>query len=243
MKLLCRLVILMVACCGAPLHAHDLLLLPASNGKKFELRIRFGHPGEWELAEIHRLYSLTAYAPGADGISWLETAFAPDGVDLLAKRDLASMPRPGTWVITGSYDNGFWVHVNDKTIFNTDKKEYPFAKTSGHYLKYAKALFVQGNASADYKRRVGCRLELVPLSDPFALKTGQSLAVQAFYEGKPLVGVGLEIGDGKTKMKEEDIPRYKTNADGVAQVPITHGGLEVIAVDYRWTPSFRPRSA
>ncbi|MGP8201091.1 MAG: hypothetical protein ACLQU4_16495 [Limisphaerales bacterium] len=53
------------------------------------------------------------------------------------------------------------------------------------------------------------------------------MPVQALYEGKPLAGVGLEIGDGKTKMKEEDIPRYQTNEQGIAQVPITHGGLEV----------------
>ena len=56
------------------------------------------------------------------------------------------------------------------------------------------------------------------------------------YEGKPIVGIGVEIGDGKTQMNEEDIPRYKTDSQGVAHLPISHGGLQLIAVDYRTPP-------
>jgi nickel transport protein len=239
MKLFSTIVTL-VAGVALSVRAHDLVLIPAGNGHELNLRIKFGHAQEWEPPEIHRLYYLSAFPPQTNGgeISWL-SGLAVDGVDLLAKAGSSSPAPSGTWVIAGSYDNGFWVHADGGILFNTDNMEYPSATNSGHYIKYAKALIFHGSLSADYKRVIGSRVELVPVSDPFSIKVGQFLPIQALYEGKPLVGVGLEIGDGKTKIKEEDIPRYKTNAQGIAQVPITHGGVEVIAVDYK-TPSRTP---
>jgi uncharacterized GH25 family protein len=80
---------------------------------------------------------------------------------------------------------------------------------------------------------------LIPQSDPATVHKGELLAVKVIYEGKPLVGIGVEIGDGKTKMKEEDIPRYKTDAAGIVSVPVSHDGLQIVAVDYV-TPSRTP---
>ena len=229
---------------GCTLHsaAHDLVLWPRDDGRELALRIKFGHPQEWESPDFHRLYHLDAYAPGhAGGISWLKD-LTPDDGDLVTKRDPAWPDVKGTWVITGSYDNGFWVELPDKTYFNTVTQELPSGTHGAHYLKYAKALLAIGSPSQDYQRVIGYRLELVPMVDPFTLKIGDKLPVKALYDGKPMVGVGLEIGDGKTKMKEEDIPRYKTNAEGIAELPITHGGFEAIAVDYK-TPSRTPDAA
>jgi hypothetical protein len=65
----------------------------------------------------------------------------------------------------------------------------------------------------NFNQVVGQELEIIPQNNPFKLK--------------PLAGVGAEIGDGKTKMKEEDIPRYQTDHDGIAELPIRPRGLAI----------------
>jgi len=55
------------------------------------------------------------------------------------------------------------------------------------------------------------------------------------------VGAGVEIGKGSTPMKEEDLKRPKTDAAGVVRLPIDHGGLQLIAVDYA-TPARNPEA-
>lgn len=44
-------------------------------------------------------------------------------------------------------------------------------------------------------------------------------------------------------MKEEDIPQFKSDGDGVAAIPIVKAGPVVLAVDYRVTPSGTPEIA
>ncbi|HEY0789965.1 MAG TPA: DUF4198 domain-containing protein [Chthoniobacterales bacterium] len=51
------------------------------------------------------------------------------------------------------------------------------------------------------------QLEIIPQSNPFKVKPGDKLAVNVVFGGAPLAGAGVEIGDGKTKMTEADIPR------------------------------------
>ena len=61
--------------------AHDLVLLPSG---KDELLIRFGHPGEYEPADLPRLFTLDAYARGKDkAVSLLEVKPVKMGVDWL----------------------------------------------------------------------------------------------------------------------------------------------------------------
>ena len=105
---------------------------------------------------------------------------------------------------------------------------------AGYFFKFGNGLFPAGKD--DYKRIVGHRLEIVPQADPFAAKPGDKLPVRVLWEGKPLADAGVEIGDGMTKMKEEDIPRYKTDGHGIAQVPVAKAGLHIIAIDYKTGP-------
>jgi hypothetical protein len=64
--------------------AHDLVLLPSG---KNDLLIRFGHPGEYEPADLPRLVKLDAYAGGEDKpVSLLEIKPVETGVDWLEER-------------------------------------------------------------------------------------------------------------------------------------------------------------
>ncbi len=204
--------------------AHDLVLLLRSPG---ELVIKFGHPGEYEPADLHKLLELNAYPVGSEKpVSLL--AEKPQHDD--ANWKLTALGGKPVGMVTGQYDNGYWVGISEDTYYNTSKLYLPEGKHSGEFFKFGKGLSpAVGN---DYKRHVGQRLEIVPQSDPFSAKPGDKLAVQILWRGKPLPGAKVEIGDGKTKMREEDIPRYKSNAEEIAELPISEAGLHIIAIDY-----------
>ncbi len=61
----------------------------------------------------------------------------------------------------------------------------PMLYKNVRYEKFAKLLLPVDDASKGYDRILGQRLELVPLSDPFAVKPGDELAFRVLLDGKP----------------------------------------------------------
>ena len=213
-------------------RAHDLVLLPQGDGA---VVIRFGHPGEYEPADLPRLVRLDAYPEGqARAVSLLEAKPMRTGVDWLEENLSQCTGGHAVGMVTGEYDNGYWISVAPGKYFNTSRVVLPAGKDAGHYLKFGKGLFPA--VGEDFNRVVGQQLEIIPQRDPFKVKPGEKLPVKVIFEGKPLAGAGVEIGDGKTRMKEEDIPRYQTDRDGVVELPISHGGLQLIAIDHQTAP-------
>ncbi|MEA2966579.1 MAG: hypothetical protein QOI46_6677, partial [Alphaproteobacteria bacterium] len=47
-------------------------------------------------------------------------------------------------------------------------------------------------------------------------------------------------GDGLTPVKEDELPRFKTDADGVATIPLPKAGPVLLAIDHRVAPSETP---
>src|ERR1700704_6251361 len=106
--------------------------------------------------------------------------------------------------------------------------------------KFAKAAT---GAGAPWDTALGHELEIVPLADPAAVRVGETLRVRVLFRGQPLAGADVERGGGVTSMKEEDIPRFKSDGDGVATIPIVKVGPVVLAIDHRVTPSGTPEIA
>ena len=90
---------------------------------------------------------------------------------------------------------------------------------------------------------MGYPLEIVLLADPAAKKPGDSLPVRVLFQGEPLSNIGVERTDGIMPIKEEDIPRFTTDKDGVALVQIPSAGPQLLAVDYKVSPSKTPELA
>jgi len=211
-----------------PSSAHDLVLVPSG---KDDILIRFGHPGEYEPADLPRLVKLDAYAGGENkAVSLLEVKPVKMGTDWLEEHLGQPFGGEPLMMVAGQYDNGYWISVTPEKYFNTSRAVLPEGKDAGHYLKFGKGLFPA--IGENFNRVVGQELEIIPQSDPFKLKPGEKLAVKVLFGDKPLAGMGVEIGDGKSKMKEEDIPRFQTDSSGIAELPISHGGLQLIAIDY-----------
>ena len=217
-------------------QAHDVWItfLPGLNDS-LRAVINHGHPGDRKTPDPDKLFELRVVGP--DG---REQQMRPEGmpqmlegIPVLVTPLFDTKGATGTWLVAARYDNGYWVKT-DYGHRNTSKLEFPNASESLHSMKFAKALLANGTSTPSMATRViGHRLELVPLDDPFSVQMAGKLRVRVLFEGKPLTGVGVEIGDGVTPKKEEEIPRYPTNAEGIAVLPIGRAGLQVIAVDYK----------
>jgi uncharacterized GH25 family protein len=230
----CLLAWLLLGSMLAPACAHDIWITtePLAGGDNFCAALHYGHPGDLSLPEPSRLLDFGVYDHAGHEHRLVSPLLAQ--LTTLSQNTDAIEPHPGpqTAVFYASYDNGFWTKTPDGVYHNTTLELHPEAIESVRSLKFAKYLGAPTSTTVGYERVVGHELELVPLDNPFTLKQGDELHVQVLYHGRPLTGVGVEIGDGVTARKEEEIPRYKTNGHGIAQVPISHPGLQLLAVDY-----------
>lgn len=98
--------------------------------------------------------------------------------------------------------------------------------------KFAKTLVRVGSGGAmTYDRVVGHPLEFVPLTDPLAMRAGDTLRVRLLYRGAPLAGArvhagaagaGTPTGAAATRAVEQS---PMTDARGEARIALTTAGL------------------
>jgi uncharacterized GH25 family protein len=93
------------------------------------------------------------------------------------------------------------------------------------YRKHAKTFVLVGGAPDDtWKQPVGLDLELVPESDPFALRAGGSLGVRVLKRGRPLAGLGVAaVSAGGSRRLAT------TDAEGRAQIALERPGRLMLA--------------
>ncbi len=104
------------------------------------------------------------------------------------------------------------------------------------YAKYAKTVVEVGRGPRAFSRVVGHPLEFVPLSDPSALRTGDTLRVRLLLLGKPATFARLHAGSAAMsasarrdtaaarRAATQDVS-LETDGTGVASVIITRPGL------------------
>ena len=103
------------------------------------------------------------------------------------------------------------------------------------YAKYAKTVVEVGRGPRAFQRVLGHPLEFVPLSDPSALRTGDTLRVRLVLLGKPVAAAQLHAGSvpsGATALIDTAAARRAaardaksvTDANGVAFVVVTQPG-------------------
>lgn len=102
------------------------------------------------------------------------------------------------------------------------------------YAKYAKAIVEVGSGgAAAFARNAGHPLEFVPITDPRALRAGDSLVVELRYRGAPLTGAPVHADrapfdaprSGTTDGHGEAGHAAVTDARGRFTVPISADGL------------------
>ena len=98
------------------------------------------------------------------------------------------------------------------------------------YSKHVKAIFQVGNKQTDdYKTVLDYPIEFIPMSNPYALKVGDELAMKLLIDGEPVAGEMVYASYNNQYGHEKDgtsRDAYKllTNSDGIVTVKITTAG-------------------
>ena len=218
--------------------AHDVWLTLDGDAGSRRVIVNYGHPDDRPPAFADKVLNLDAIGAASrtsllPGLSATEAnghqvaaskAFADDGGLLLAAR----------------YDNGFWTRLANGDTRNVTRRLVTGAQESLWSGKFAKALSGPG---APFGQILGHDLELVPLSDPGLVRPGDTLKLRVLFHGRPLPDADVERGDGVTAVQESEIPKFKTDVEGIAAVPIVKTGAHLIVVDHRVSPSQTPDQA
>lgn len=218
--------------------AHDVWLTIAGDAAHRRAIINYGHPDDRPPAFADKVVDLVAVAKSGS-TSLLK------GIELATKKGITvAQSKPfaddGHVLLAARYDNGFWIRTTDGLYRNATRRFAPDAAESMWSAKFAKALT---GPDAPWDKVLGQTLEIVPLSDPVAAKPGQTLRVKVLFQGKPLAGADVERGDSVTVVAEKDIPRFATDAEGIASVPIVKAGAHLLVIDHKVSPSATPDQA
>lgn len=224
-----RLWMVMVAAllAGSVLRAHDIAVFPVFSDGQLQVVVKYGHPGDYGDTIAGKLVELSAYPPSGEHRS-LAGRVKVEGTSL-ASAPLPSAADPGTWVIASFYDNGFFVRTGDGRSVNTNKAEYPEAQAATHNLKFGKALLKVGTGGPGFDRVVGHRLELVPRTDPWRLRPGAELQLEARFENRPLPGATVVLYADATSTTTT---KHVSDAAGLIRVPVSRTGLHIFSVEH-----------
>lgn len=218
--------------------AHDIWIVTTPAGSGGEAAIAYGDTDARVLPEKSKIVSYRII--GAEGAS---TDLRPS----LKAGEVAAQPvfkakdtrlQSGA-IVALTYDNGFWIkQAGDVGSTNTSRLMAPDGTSTHWTVKFAKALFGKGA----YSQPANTRMELVPLKDPYMLKPGERLPVRVVAEGKPVANADIRYGNGVDPIPDDKTPRVKTGADGIALVPITGTGPQLLAADLYVPPMDRAYS-
>jgi uncharacterized GH25 family protein len=200
--------------------------------------VNYGHPDDRPPPLADKILSLVAIK--STGTQSLLKELAPAQEHGTFVVESTKFADDGHVLLAASYDNGYWVKLPSGLYRNVTRRFAPDAVEALWSSKFAKTIT---GAGSPWQTVVGQEIEIVPLADPVGVKPGDSLRVRVLFHGKPLSGGEVERGDGTTVVAEKDIPRFMTDADGVATIPIVKSGSHLLVIDYRVTPSATPDQA
>ena len=125
---------------------------------------------------------------------------------------------------TGAEFNKFLEEDGMPDILAARKKNNELEKgATQRYSKYVRAVFQVGGARTDdYKKSLNHPIELIPQTNPYSLKAGDTIPVLCLLNGKPLanqfVMAGWETSDGQMRSASA-----RADAKGVVRFKLTPG--------------------
>jgi uncharacterized GH25 family protein len=128
--------------------------------------------------------------------------------------------------------NEYLLHDGLKNVYDLRKKEGILHKDAvEHYSKYPKAI-IQSGAETDNTplNPANLELEIIPQTNPYRLKQGDSLTVMVLFRGTPLIDAELSWsfpGRGETFAGTT-----RTDIKGKATVPLQKAGPYVIRLTH-----------
>ncbi len=212
--------------------AHDIWITIGRAEGGCHAIVNYGHPHDRPPALADKIVEFAALT-GEERVDLMGGITHKQTADAIVVESRGFNDRRHSLVAV-SYDNGYWVKAPSGSYRNATVRSVPDAEDSLWSVKFAKAITGRG---APWATILGTPLEIVPLSDPASAKPGDSLRVRVLFQGRPLANIAVERTDGVTLIREEDIPRFMTDSDGVASVPNVGTGPHLLAIDYKVSPS------
>ena len=215
-------------------ESHDLWVLPGKfaiePGEKIRIFINSGDefPVSDSLLGPRRIDSLRVHA--ASGESSI-SQFVADGESLTAEvivgepgsAIVALSTRPRTVRLRTREFNEYLDEEGLGRILELrGKLEEMNRPAVERYAKWAKAVLQVGERQDDtWSQALGLKLEIVPQTNPGALRSGQALPITVLFDGQPLAGVEVEgryAGDTSHRVKTV------TDSDGRASLDLGASG-------------------
>lgn len=182
-----------------------------------------------------------AYDPSIiKNIAGYDSAETLKSVKLLPKDNYAELdPEDGVEVVAFSAQ-AYWSKLKDGTWKQGSKDELSDVESameaiqnSVSYINQKKMLNKKQDIKLikNPKPHKDFMLEILPATDPRALKMGDTLKIKVLKEGKPFAGAEVIvdlIGDVKHTVK--------TDKFGIASIKVRNDGLNVLAVHTQFTP-------
>ena len=144
----------------------------------------------------------------------------------------AAFGQPGWGMLLGHRLPEVWTKTPSGMKKGT-KADFPGASISNMYEKFCKTLVLVGKPNDAWKKQVGHKLEIVPISDPAGFKAGQEASFQILFEGKPLSTEVLATFDGCTKTPNSYAWHTEADDKGVARVKFSSKGLWLVRVQHK----------
>ncbi len=234
----------------SPVTAHEFWMTspstPLRAGDTARLGLAVGEFFEGESLGFSAPQTLAFRQYTVAGRQDLRRLLPPRGV--LPTLDLA-LPSPGTYLI--AYDSQpnqialsadrFHAYLHDEGLdfIKTQREANGTADKPGRerYRRNVKALLRVSNApganapaGADqtYSTRTGQRLEIVPMADPLALRPRDSLALQVWFDDKPLAAALLKAWHKQAG--QTLILRAVTTSEGKATFNLPYTGAWMLSV-------------
>lgn len=229
------LALLAVLVLVAPMHAHDTWLAPdrfhSADARKVTLSLSSGmeFPALDHAIAPDRVASAMWRSPRGKGElstgvpSAHALQFGADAGEGTTVYSVVLHPRPSKLKREQVREYLDHLGIPDAGgVFSAWKQAVKSEETGYRYMKYAKTFVRTGasDSSRAWAEPSGLRLELVPQSDPGALKSGTTLDVVLLDRGKPLPGYPLTI----LREGQKDPASAVTDAEGHVRLTLPAAG-------------------
>jgi uncharacterized GH25 family protein len=222
--------------------AHKLWLNPMDYfpkpGSSVEIGIGWGH--KYPASRVHEELK--------EGMPDKIQALDPDGQpaeltkvsDGLYKLEIS---KAGAYLITAENKPGFFTVTKDGRKWG-NKTEVTEAKSQcTNFHIGAKTVLIAGGSDTGLDRAAGQSIELVPLTNPGAVKKGDAFRVKVLFNGQPLPDLPLKAAyagfddeqeAAADKEKERPFPAEAvTNAQGEAELRFDRPGYWMISLSHK----------
>lgn len=230
-KLLILCLLAAAVFCGSA-QAHEFLVKPgktsAAVGEGLRVSVASAHVFIVS-EELEDPASIRLQAVDASGAR--EVALSADK-KTLTYEGKASFGQPGWGMLLGHRLPETWTKTPGGLKKGT-LADFPGATASYVYEKFCKTLVLVGKPNDAWKKPVGHKLEIVPVSDPAGFKAGQEVSFQVLYEGRPLSTEVLATYDGCTKTPNSFAWHTEADDKGLARVKFSSKGLWLVRVQHK----------